>query len=167
MKLGILACLAVAYASPVTAQGNAGNASDRSKARNAPVQGCWRTDRPLGPTGGEEPVPRDSLFRTVVLQDSGHIAFPLVPARQQSMWVRRSYWYSRGGDSLTVRHFTGLQGWNALLVRAPSGDSMHGTATYLSDAIVVGREPDRVTVSFTRIDCEAGWPGTGSSTPAR
>lgn len=146
-------CLASTAASTATAQ------------TAAPVAGCWRTDRPLGPTGGSAPVDRDSLFRTVVLQDSGHVAFPLLgPSNQSAMWTRRSFWRTRG-DSVIVRFFTGLQGWDATLVRAADGHAMRGTATYLSDAIAVGHAPTRVVVTFAGVACEPAWPGTRSVRP--
>ncbi|MES2521369.1 MAG: hypothetical protein V4617_01635 [Gemmatimonadota bacterium] len=148
-RIALVVCLAVGCGSSAAAQAR------------APLQGCWRTDRPLGPAGGNAPVERDSLFRTLVLQDSGHVALPLIPPRQQSMWDRRSYWAAHR-DSVTVRISTGLQGWHAVLMRTASGDAMRGTATYLSDVVAAGWVPPRVPVSFTRIACEQRWPSTSS-----
>jgi hypothetical protein len=139
-------------------------ASAASAQTSPPVQGCWRSDRPLGPTGLPEPVDRDSLFRTVVLQDSGQVAFPMIPSGQKGMWESRSSWISRG-DSIALRIVTGLQGWDATLRGAAGGAVLRGTATYLSDAIVVGQAPTRVPVVFSRIKCERGWPSARTDRP--
>lgn len=130
----------------------------------ADLTGCWRSDRPLGPTGGTEPVARDRAFQTIVVQDSGHVTFPLVDGREREMWARRSSWVVRG-DSVILRHFTGLQGWHASLVRNRDGNELRGTARYLSDAIVVGAPPTIVPVMFTRVACDASWPGTATARP--
>lgn len=126
------------------------------------LAGCWRADRPLGPGGGVESVERDAAYRTVVLQDSGRVALPLIPEREQSLWTERSYWGLRG-DSVTLRVFTGLQGWDARLARTPGGRTLVGSARYLSDAIVVGAPPISVPVTLTRITCDASWPSVATN----
>lgn len=130
------------------------------------LRGCWQADRPLGPTGGAQPVERDSAFRIVVLRDSGRVAFPQVPPLRRRSWEERSFWESTG-DSVTLRAFTGLQGWLAALTRLSgpvSGpERLVGRARYLTDAVVAGAEPLRVAVTLTRITCDPTWPPFAST----
>ncbi len=132
---------------------------------DARVTGCWQANRPLGPTGGAQPVERDAAFAVLVLRDSGRVALPLVDARERRMWEDRSYWEMRG-DSVTLQVFTGLQGWRASLRPTVRHDGMTGRARYLSDAIVRGAAPLRVAVSLTRIECLPEWPSVRSTTRA-
>jgi hypothetical protein len=126
------------------------------------LRGCWRTDRPLGPTGGETPVDRDAGFTVFVLRDSGRIALPLVPERERRMWEGRSWWNVQN-DTLTLVVFTGLQGWRATVPGASSRQILRGGARYLSDVIVAGGVPTGVPVSLARIACEADWPSVSST----
>ncbi|MEQ1692426.1 MAG: hypothetical protein ABMA00_14130, partial [Gemmatimonas sp.] len=130
-----------------------------------PIAGCWHADRPLGPTGGVEPVARDSAFRTFVLQDSGRVAIPVISEGERWMWEGRSSWAIRD-DSVTLRVFTGLQGWDARLARTPDGRSLRGMARYLSDVVVLGRAPTVVPVTLTRVLCEASWPSVATTAPS-
>ncbi len=127
--------------------------SDRATA----AKGCWQTSRPLGPTGSATPVARDSAYNTLVLRDSGRVALPLVTANSRQKWEDRSFWESQG-DSVSVRLFTGLQGWSVTLGRSPAGHALTGIARYLTDAISVGAEPLRVNVTLTSITCDPAWP---------
>ncbi|MBL0170625.1 MAG: energy transducer TonB [Gemmatimonadaceae bacterium] len=130
------------------------------------IAGCWRADRPLGPTGGVEPVARDSAFRTFVLQDSGRVALPTIPDRWRRLgWEERSSWTVRR-DSVRLRVFTGLQGWDAQLVFASNGQSLHGVAQYLTDVIAVGMAPLLVPAVLARITCEASWPSVATTARA-
>lgn len=121
------------------------------------VSGCWRINRPLGPTGSVAAVARDSAFDTVVLQDTGQVFFPRVAAASRALWEQRSKWYRRG-DSVLVQIFTGLQGWQTSLVRSRNGRTMTGLARYLSDAIVIGAPELDVPVIFSSIVCDPSWP---------
>ena len=137
------------------------SAQPRASVQAPAIAGCWRADRPLGPTGGLQPVERDSAFRTFVLQDSGRVALPLVGEREGRMWVTRSFWEVRE-DSIVLRVFTGLQGWNAVLTRSTDTRMLSGQARYLTDAIVIGAPPLVVPVALTRIACDRSWPTTAS-----
>jgi hypothetical protein len=85
------------------------------------------------------------------------------------LWEERSFWESTG-DSVTLRAFTGLQGWLATLTRLSgpvSGpERLVGRARYLTDAVVAGAEPLRVAVTLTRIACDASWPSVSTTDPA-
>lgn len=131
----------------------------------APITGCWRVDRPLGPTGGVEPVARDAAFTTFVLQDSGRVALPLLSERERRMWEGRSHW-SATPDTVTLVSFTGLQGWKARLAQGADRRLMRGTATYLTDVLVAGATALIVPIRMTRIACLAEWPPTTTSSPA-
>jgi len=102
-------------------------------------------------------VERDALFNTLLLRDSGRVALPLVGAGKRRTWEARSYWETHG-ESVTLRVFTGMQGWLADLVPTAGGRTLAGSARYLSDAVVVGAEALRVAVTLTRIDCDPAWP---------
>lgn len=147
-----LACCALVAAGEVSAQGT------------SRIEGCWRSDRPLGPVGGVESIGRDQAYGTFVLQDSGRVAFPLISLVYKQMWESRSYWFARG-DSVTLRSFTGLQGWDATLVRAADRRSMAGHARYLTDAIAVGAPPTIVAVTLARVACDASWPSVRPNLP--
>lgn len=121
------------------------------------ITGCWRINRPLGPTGSVAVVARDSTFDTVVLQDTGQVFFPRVAASSRAVWEQRSKWYRRG-DSVLVRIFTGLQGWQTSLVRSRDGRTLTGFARYLSDAIVIGAPELDVPVVFSSIACDPSRP---------
>lgn len=140
--------------------------ADRDQAQIIPpLQGCWITDRAMGPTGGGAPVMRDSLHRVIVLQNGGRVAFPSLAVRERSSWEARSYW-AQHGDSVTIRLFTGLVGWRAVVVPDARVDAMRGSAIYLTDAIERGRVPTRVPVRFSRIACDRAWPSARTKRPA-
>lgn len=152
----LVCLLALLASSPLLAQPRTAIA-DESKLR-----GCWRSDRPLGPTGGETPVDRDAGFTVFVLRDSGRLALPLVSARERRMWEARSWWRVQN-DTLSLRAFTGLNGWHATVPGASAGQTLRGSARYLSDVIVAGAVPTIVPVTLTRIACEAEWPSVRST----
>lgn len=67
------------------------------------------------------------------------------------MWSESSGW-SRLADTIRLRLFTGLTGWDIAL--APiGGDTLSGIARYLTDVIVAGREPPRYPVVAVRETC--------------
>ncbi len=153
----LLVCLtALLASSPLSAQLSA------ALALESKLRGCWRTDRPLGPTGGETPVDRDAGFTVFVLRDSGRLALPFVSERERRMWEGRSWWRVQN-DTLTLVVFTGLQGWRATVPGASAGQALRGDALYLSDVIVAGAVPMGVPVTLTKIACEAEWPSVSST----
>jgi hypothetical protein len=78
----------------------------------------------------------------------------------RDLYAHRSSWHVQR-DTLYVRVFTGLVGWDLILFAGPDG--YHGTGRYLTDAIVAGAAPLIVRVSATRRTCVApagGYSGT-------
>ena len=155
MPLGV--CFLALLASSALPAQSRGVIGDESTLR-----GCWRTDRPLGPTGGATPVDRDAGFTVFVLRDSGRIALPVVSERERRMWETRSWWRVQN-DTLSLRVFTGLQGWDARVPGASAKRALRGSARYLTDVVVAGAVPTVVPVTLTRIACEAEWPSARST----
>ncbi len=129
------------------------SAAQGSRGRDA--VGCWESSRVLGPSYlGTDPRrdPRDSTFRVVRLQDSGQVSLPLLASA--SLWNASSVW-RMAGDTLHVRIFTGLQGWDVTL--RGTGALRAGSARYLTDAVsTMVMEP--LAVRFVRVPCRAEWP---------
>lgn len=127
--------------------------------RSRDAVGCWESSRVLGPSYlGADPRrdPRDSAFRVFRLADLGQVSLPLLT--NASSWNERSVWRD-AGDTLFVRIFTGLQGWDVTL--RGTGAMRTGSARYLTDAVsTMVMEP--LAVRFVRVPCRAEWP-----TPAR
>lgn len=123
--------------------------------RSQGAVGCWESSRVLGPSYlGIDPRrdPRDSSFRVFRLQDSGQVSLPMTATA--SLWNANSAWRI-AGDTLHVRIFTGLQGWDVTL--RGSGALRVGSARYLTDAVsTVVMEP--LAVRFVRVPCRAEWP---------
>lgn len=119
------------------------------------ARGCWESSRVLGPSYlGTDPRrdPRDSAFRVFRLSDLGQVSLPLLD--KSSLWNERSVW-RQAGDTLYVRIFTGLQGWDVTLRGA--GALRTGSARYLTDAVsTMVMEP--LAVRFVRVPCRAEWP---------
>jgi hypothetical protein len=119
------------------------------------ARGCWESSRVLGPSYlGTDPRrdPRDSAFRVFRLTDLGQVSLPLLA--NASLWNERSVW-RQAGDTLYVRIFTGLQGWDVTL--RGTGALRTGSARYLTDAVsTMVMEP--LAVRFVRVPCRAEWP---------
>jgi hypothetical protein len=81
------------------------------------------------------------------------------------MWEARSEW-SPGNDSLSLRVFTGLVGWQ-LYLRQSNSRTWSGTATYLTDAVAHGRPPRRVPIALTRVVCDPSWLLPAAPVPPR
>lgn len=113
--------------------------------RRDPV-GCYRATLALTypATGGREQG--DTSWANVQLMSDGKAARPLRPARDDL----KSSWQSEG-DTLRVIFFDGLAGWKLLLTAELAGWS--GTAEYLPEAIVVGREPYRHAIALQARAC--------------
>ncbi len=118
-------------------------------------RGCWELSRPAGPAAEDSPSNRDSRYRTLWLRDSGEVRLPELEAREARNWRSASGW-TRNADTLFVRVFTGLQGWQLSLLPV-NATRFSGTGTYLSDVIVRGQPPYRVSFSATRIACKPEW----------
>ena len=144
---------------------------------SASLAGCWKTSSTLGPMGTTEAIEQPSPYRTIILDDSGHVYLPLLAPSERSMWNDRRQlaigWRRHhdpdlhrapGMDSI-VRPFPSGFAICRRSVRWPPalGSILPGTATYLTDAIVPGAAPIRVPVSFASISCEPSWPSVKSS----
>lgn len=140
-----------------------------SAARRYPtaLEGCWEADRALMAPLND--ASQDRAHRLLILAPGGGVGRPLLPPREaQLMWEPRSAW-SRQGDSVWLRVFTGLVGWDARLAPSSDGRRLQGRARYLTDAIVRGRAPDSVPLSLARVRCDSTWrrPDTSASFGAR
>lgn len=120
--------------------------------------GCYRFDRPLGPSAAGDMERADSAWYSVHLQADGGIGRPqLVRASERKPWESRSAW-RRQGDTVIARIFTGLVGWEVTLT--PVGGDYAGEAHYLTDARAVGWEPPRYPVRAKREACTIAAPPT-------
>ena len=118
-----------------------------------PALGCYRADRLLGYSASGAPEGGDSAWRYFRLAADSQVMRPaLVSAR---LWTR-SGWAVRG-DTLHVRLFTGLNGWDLALVGATAGRYV-GRAKYLSDAVVRGAAPLYVPVQVRLAPCPVALP---------
>ena len=106
--------------------------------------GCYRFDRPVSYSASGERERADSAWYVIELLAEGAVSRPYLDSRRQAMFAARSAW-SLSGDTLRLRVFDGLVGWDMALV--PDQGSYHGRARYLSDARAVGYEPP--TADFT------------------
>lgn len=129
------------------------------------ILGCWEASRPLGSRFDASGVPSDARFQTLRLSESGRVQVPLLEGRERTMWEAGSAW-SHGNDSLSLRVFTGLVGWQ-LHVRRSDQSTWRGEATYLTDAIVRGQPPLRVPIVLSRIPCDPSWLLPVSPVPPR
>jgi len=117
----------------------------------APV-GCYRFDRPLGGSAVASVERADSAAYTLQLLAGGKVARPAIPsAYWRSEYARSSRWRMTG-DTLHIRLSTSLVGWDIVLT--PSGDSLVGSARYLSDA--TGGPPFTAPVSARHVACQPG-----------
>lgn len=113
---------------------------------------CLRFKQPLGYSASGALEKGDSAWYVLQLEDSGRVTRPLFPQRRREMWTRRSRWTAKG-DTLLIRVFDGLVGWDISLWR--EHDGFTGVATYLTDVRVAGWIPPRVDVSAAAIKCPA------------
>ena len=88
----------------------------------------------------------DSAWAVVQLMPNGVALRPLLPAGRDP----RSTWSVRG-DTLFLTLFDGLVGWRSVLHRR--SDGWRGVATYLTDAITIGRAPIQHAVTLSTRDC--------------
>jgi hypothetical protein len=120
------------------------------------VAGCYRFDRPLGPSGTGDLERAMPAWYAVELREGGGVGRPQLARRsERAQWERASSWRQRG-DTVFLRVFTGLQGWDVTLTPAAGGFA--GEARYLSDALAVGWEPPRYPVRATREQCPVAAP---------
>lgn len=118
--------------------------------------GCYRFDRPLGHSATGDLERGDSSWYRLQLQPAGAVARPwLSSSYWREQYANRSSWRT-SGETLFVRVFTGLVGWD--LTPRPAAERYAGSARYLSDAIVIGAEPLRVRVQAVREACPPSEP---------
>ena len=148
------------HATILVAMGLAIAPSLRAQSRE-PV-GCYRFDRPLGGSAVGSIEHADSAAYTVQLLVGGKVARPAIPsAYWRSEYARSSTWRMTG-DTLLIRLSTSLVGWDIVLT--PAGDSLVGSAHYLSDA--TGGPPFTAAVSARRVACQPSSANDRASRPA-
>lgn len=133
----------------------------------AAIEGCWEADRALMAPLND--ASQDRAHRLLILAPGGGVGRPLLPISEaQMMWEPRSAW-SVAGDSVNLRVFTGLVGWDARLVRSQNGNRLQGRARYLTDVVVAGWTPELVSLSLVRVRCDSSWrrPDTSANHAAR
>ncbi|HMH02407.1 MAG TPA: hypothetical protein VK555_13395, partial [Terriglobales bacterium] len=116
-----------------------------------PIQ-CFRFREPLGYSASGALEQGDTKWYVLQLGNKGAVIRPLFPKRQREMWTRRSHWTAKD-DTLFIRVFDGLVGWDISLRRERNG--LTGVATYLSDVRVAGWVPPRLNVSAAAVKCPA------------
>ena len=120
-------------------------------AQAAEPTGCYRFDRPLGHSATGALERSDSSWYRLQLQPAGKVTRPaLSSSSMRELYADRSAWHTRG-DTLFLRVFTGLVGWDLTLL--PEADRYVGSARYLTDAIAVGAGPLILPFRATREAC--------------
>ena len=114
--------------------------------------GCYRFDRPISYSAAGAREAGDSAWYGLQLLPAGRVDRPLMATPTGDRYAQRSTW-RLAGDTLHIRVFDGLVGWDLALLRTDGG--YRGIGTYLSDAIVIGREPTTAAFSALRVDCAA------------
>jgi hypothetical protein len=114
--------------------------------------GCYRFDRPVSYSAAGDRERGDSAWYIIALLPDGAVSRPYFESGQGGMYAARSVW-RRSGDTLGLRVFDGLVGWDMTLLPTQSGYS--GRGRYLSDARVVGREPLTAEFNAQRTSCSA------------
>lgn len=131
------------------------------------IEGCWEASRALMARlfDGSD----DRASRLLLLSPGGGVGRPLVPPHEaQLLWEPRSAW-SVADDTVHLRVFTGLVGWDARLAPSQDGDALQGRVTYLTDAIDGGRSPYVLSLALRRVFCDPTWrrPDTSANHAAR
>ena len=138
--------------------------AEPAAAQSTSRMGCYRADRSLGTSASDDGVAGPVVVRlgeagpalrtltTFRLLDEGGVDRP--GTVMQKSWVHGSRW-GVTRDTLNVRLFTGLSGWDLRLVPTPgAGDSVYvGVARYLTDAVVKDWRPPQVSIRVTRELC--------------
>ena len=114
--------------------------------------GCYVFDRPISYSAAGTRESGDSAWYVLQLLPAGGVDRPLMPATTRDRYAQRSTWRVVG-DTLHMRVFDGLVGWDLALLR--NSGRYRGIGKYLSDAIVIGREPTTDAFSAGRVDCAA------------
>lgn len=122
----------------------------------AQASACYHFAQPLGYSAMGKLELGDSAWYVIELRPNGAVARPLFrDARQRDRWTQRSTW-RQTGDTLHIRVFDGLVGWDVTM-RAASAAVYVGSAEYLSD--VRGPDaPQRVPIRALKTGC-ASPPG--------
>jgi hypothetical protein len=114
--------------------------------------GCYRFDRPVSYSAAGDRERGDSAWYIVELLPDGAVSRPYFQSGPGGMYAARSAW-RLNADTLGLRVFDGLVGWDMTLLPTQSGYS--GRGRYLSDARAVGREPPTAEFSAQRTSCSA------------
>lgn len=112
--------------------------------------GCYSFDRPISYSAPGTRESGDSAWYVLQLLPEGRVDRPLMPTITRDRYAQRSTWRV-AGDTLHIRVFDGLVGWDLALMR--DDGRYRGIGTYLSDVIVIGREPTTDAFSGGRVDC--------------
>lgn len=130
-----------------------GNASSHGVVvdRVATLQ-CLRFKQPLGHSASGAREQGNAAWYVLQLADSAIVTRPLFPKREGERWARLSRCTTKG-DTLFIRVFDGLVGWDLALRR--EGHGFTGVATYLTDVFVAGWVPPRIDVHAATIKCPA------------
>lgn len=112
---------------------------------------CYHFAEPLGYSATGKLELGDSAWYVIELRANGAVARPLFrDARQRDRWTERSTW-RQTGDTLHIRVFDGLVGWDVTM-RPESSVTYVGSAEYLSD--VRGPDaPPRVSIHARKVAC--------------
>lgn len=114
--------------------------------------GCYRFDRPISYSASGTRESGDSAWYVLQLLPAGRVDRPLMATPMRHRYAQRSDWRV-AGDTLHIRVFTGLVGWDLALLRTDG--RYRGIGTYLTDAIAIGRESTTAAFTALRVDCAA------------
>ena len=124
--------------------------STRTGVLAAATTGCYRFDRPISYSGAGTRESGDSAWYVLQLLPGGRVDRPLLLAGTRGRYSRRSTWRV-AGDTLHIRVFDGLVGWDLALL--PHDGQYRGTGEYMSDARVAEHAPPNDVFSAGREDC--------------
>lgn len=129
-----------------------GACSARARPSNESPVGCYHFDRPISYSATGVREAGDSAWYVIRLLADGRVERPGFAAARRERFARRSRWHE-SGDTLHIRVFDGLVGWDLEL--RPNDEEYRGIGTYLSDAIVLGRPPFEAPFAAKQVHCVA------------
>lgn len=129
-----------------------GACSARARPSSESPVGCYHFDRPISYSATGEREAGDSAWYVIRLLPDGRVERPSFVAARRERFARRSSWH-KSGDTLHIRVFDGLVGWD-LKLRSVERE-YRGIGTYLSDAIVLGRPPFEAPFAANERQCVA------------
>ena len=124
--------------------------SIRTGVPTAVTTDCYRFDRPISYSGAGTREWGDSAWHVLQLLPGGRVDRPLLLVGTRERYSRRSTWRV-AGDTLHIRVFDGLVGWDLTLL--PYDGRYRGTGEYMSDARVAEHAPPNDVFSAGREDC--------------